>query len=595
VAVPFAVSARLLADVVELRNGQAIEGRVRLLGDQAEVITAGGDKVTLRRAEIVRIRATNSKGGPDVRITEPLRERVALHRRLESLARALEAGGPDALPAARELVRAGPEGLPALKAALGSRDEATVQLAIRALGTIGARPATEELARMLPSLKPALQVDVLACLGRVRAVHAEPAIAELLRADRTPPAVRLAAVKALGQLRSDLAIPALLRSLGQPATSAAAADALVELDAPQAVAYLNRLVQKRAPSARLAARVAARIIRPDQVPLLVEFLQSEQPGVQAAGRAGLERLKSSRADRVAAYVGLLASRSKEERRAAAAQLERLSGRGEANADAWRRWWLEQNRSRARVALVPLGRAEAAAKGVRADLEKATDLRAIVAPAVAVSPWSRLPGSDRFRAEALLDQLDDWMRANPNVIVAIGVTPAAVEQPGRGAVMGAWRHGRCGLVSLPALAAADKAELRRRLRRYALHVLARSLRIDRADEATCPASAVFEPGGVDHLSDTYSDPTAELIGHSVRASVARLAGFLHTAVQELGQLNKHAPAFDHAGEAARVFERDADLAWARRRWESALKAAPDPVARAMCRARIDLINALADPK
>jgi HEAT repeat protein len=588
-------AADLRADVVELRNGGRIEGRVRVLDDKIEVVMPDGRTVTLRRAEVADIRTTGDERPRDVRISAALRRRVERHQRLKAYGEMLRTGGPGALQAARELVRAGPAGLPHLEAALKAKDDATVGLAIRALGSVRARPATAALAERLPTLELQLQVLALGCLGQLRAVHARPAVSALLRAAGTPPAVQKAAVRTLGRLRTDLAVPPLVRALERPVTSGEAADALRALGAPEALPYLDRLVEKGAASRRAAAEIASQIARPEHVPLLLRFREHDAAAVQRAGRAGLERLKEGRADRVGAYVALLSSVDKAERRAAAAQLAKLTGRDAGNAKAWRRWWLDQNRGRARIALVPLGPADKAARIVAGAVGDATGVQVAVAPAQPLSRWSRAAASTRFRSDALLDQLDDRLRENEHAIIAIGLTTVAVEQPDRGTVMGGWRHGRSGLVSLPALDAGDADSLRRRLRRYTLHVLARALRIARSDDDACPAGAVFEPVRLDGLSDSYSKHTAELIAHSVNGSVAELAGFPQMAWKELRALDKVAPPFEHALERARLAERAVDLAGARQQWAAALRAAPDAAAKAACQARIDLIDALADPK
>jgi hypothetical protein len=591
-----ALLASVTADTVVLRNGQRIEGAVRVDGEQVHVTTAEGKTVTVKRAEVERIDRTGTSAVEDVKITNDLRRRAERHRRFQALRRLLAAGGADARSAADTLRRAGPDALPFLAEGLDAGDDDTVRATLEALGAIGVRAAADLIAEQFPDLDSPLQLVALRELARIRAVHAAPAIIDLLGGEDTPADMQRTAVRALGLLCSDLAVPALVRALGRPATTTAATEALIALDSPSALSYLERLVESKAPAARSAAKIIGRIARPEHAGLLLHLRRSEDRVVRGAASDSLERLKENKASRLATYVAQVRSGTPREAAGAAAQLERLVGE-KRTAKEWMAWWRDQNAGRVRVAVVALGKVDGAVlaflKGAAAE---ATGLKAVVPDPLELSRWSRLPGSRRFRGDALLHQLEFWQREHPEVIAVLGVTAVPVEVTGSGAVMGLFRHGVCGLVSLPGLRpGAEAAVLRRRLRRYALHVLARALRIARTEDARCPAVPLYDPVELDGLRDTYSEDTTEHVKASIAASVAALAGDLDDAIRTVSRLKDVADPRQNAIELAFLAERRRNLDLARRFWRSAAKRPGEAAETKLIEARVTLIESLAGAK
>lgn len=585
------------ADVVVLRNGQRIEGAVRIIGDTVRVTTADNRTVTVKRAEVQTIEAGRTKKPAPFKITPELRERVELHQRLTALAAALRRGGPRAAKAAKELSDAGVDALPFLSTALEDADGRVVSLALRALGAAGGRAAAETLAGRLPGLKPDLQVAAIEVLGAPRSLAPAAAVASLLRREDTPQAVRLAAVKALGTLRSDLLVPFLVRALGRAETARAAAATLVELDSPSAVAYLDKLISKGGDPGRHAATVLSKIARPEHVDLLLRLKQGDTLAERNAAAAALARLKEDRAARLATYVRLAVSKNRREANAADAWLRKLTRVEPKNRREWASWWTKQNEARPRIAVIPLGEVDPAApRLVRLAVEKGSGFRTAVAPRQQLSRWSRAASPGRYQADALLDQLEQWLRDNPPAVAAIGITAAPVEQHDAGQVIGAFRHGSCGLVSLPGLKAKDNAQaLRARLGRYALHLAARALRVATAEANNCPAAPLYAPGELDRFRNEFSLKTSDHLKRSVATTVALFAGDLRAALRSLGELQAVTNPRRHAVEMGLVHERALDLRQARRQWAAAKAAPGDPNEAILIEDRIELIDKLTGAK
>lgn len=581
------------ADAVILRDGTRIEGEVRTKGDTFEIVTTGKKTVVVRHAEVQRIERGAAAQPQDFEVSDRLRQRVNRHRRLKALGAALRRGGTGVGRATKELVDAGPDALPVLGAALADDQDAVADAAVRALGTVGGRAAADHIAEHLPDLKPDLQLVALDQLIRMGAVHTVPAIDALIRSRKTPLNVKKASVVALGRLGGPHALPGLMTALTTPGTISVASQALIALDSPAALPYLDRILLVENTSSRAAARVIAKVAGPEHIKLLLRLQRSRDDDVSRVAGAALERLKASTAARTATYMALLDSGNKALAADAAVQLRRVTKHEEDTPAAWKAWWLKQNRARARIAVVPVGTVDASlTRIVRRTVEKATGVRAVVVAAVAPSRWARIPGSRRYRADALLDAVERRLARRSQVIAAVAVTPARIEMPGQGPTIGAFRTGSCGLISLPGLEAGKNATLlRARLARHALHVLARSLRIRSAEAADCPAGVLYEAAELDRFKDRFSEATAGRIETSVQTSVALLACDLDGAIGGLNILQNVAEPAGWAVEIAVLAERKLNLPLARRLWLNAAKACTSKGERTLIEERIKLIDAV----
>ncbi|MFH1730550.1 MAG: HEAT repeat domain-containing protein [Planctomycetota bacterium] len=591
------LAASSRGDIVILRDNTRIEGTVRTTGDTFEITTPDNKTVVVRHAEVERIERAGAAKPKEFEVSARLRWRVERHQRLNALGTALRRGGPGASRAARALAEAGADALPFLAAALAEDDDDVTDAALRALGSIGGRAAADSIAARLSKLKPALQITALDELGRMGAAYTIPAIHALLRAEKTHLKVRQAAVRSLGRLRNPFALPPLIAALARTGTASSASQALISLDSPAALPYLERLIEREAGPSGPAARVTANIAGPEHVQLLLRLRNSKEIGVRNAADLALARLKASKSARIATYIQLLGSANQREAAAAAGQLRKITKHDADDHKAWAAWWLKQNRARAQIVVIPVGPVDASLmRAVQSAAEKATGIETGLAARLTPPEWARVPGSKRYRADALLDQIERRVARSPQIIAAVAVTPTRIEMPGSGPVIGAFRYGSCGLVSLPGLEAGnDAALLASRLVRHTLHVLARSLRISTAGAADCPAGPVYEAAELDGLNDRFSDETAQNVAASVGVSVSLLAGDLDGAAAGLRALRGVADRRQWAIELAFLAERNLNLALARGFWQDAANASAGETERALIDARITLIDALAKPK
>ncbi|MFO7900206.1 MAG: HEAT repeat domain-containing protein, partial [Planctomycetota bacterium] len=261
------------ADTVVLRNGQRVEGKVRVAGDRVTVTTTDQQTLTFRRAEVQEIEYTE-EDVPDFKITDELRGRVEEHKRLRKLATQLLRGRAGAEYAGEQLRDSGPDALPFLVQALQSDDRDVAAVALRMLGSTDADSAARAIARRLPDLPTELQILALGQLGRMHCDEPLATIAALLKKPETKPEVKRAGVRALGRLRDELALPALIRALVEPATASVAVNALIQLDSPTALPYLERLAKRKAMAHR-SARVIQEVAGPEHAALLLKLRDSD--------------------------------------------------------------------------------------------------------------------------------------------------------------------------------------------------------------------------------------------------------------------------------------------------------------------------------
>ncbi len=578
------------ADVVILRDGTRIEGSVRTKGDTFEVTTSEGRTVAVKQAEVRRVERGSGAERKDFEVTDELRLRVKRHHQLKTLATRMRRGGAGAAEATKELIAAGPDALPFLAEALRDDEPETQETALRALGELRGRSAAELIAGRLPMLPAALQVVALGDLADMGAAHTIPQISALYRARATSLRARKASIRSLGRLRDPISLGDLVAALDTAGTASVAAQALIEFDSPAALAYLDALIKRGTVGGRTGVRIIEKVAGPEHVALLLRLRSRGAPRGRQAADAALERLKASKAARVATYIALLKVGSQAEKDAATRRLKSVTKRDEPDAKGWATWWVKQNRSRARIAVVALGPVDpAAVRLMRRAVEKATGVQTSVTAPVPLQASARVPGSNHYRADALLDAVQRRFARTPHVVAAIAVTAVRVERPGQGPAIGGFRYGSCGLVSLPGLEAGRDAALRRsRLQRHALHVLARALRIYKSLDEDCPAQPVYEAAGLDRFKDKFSDATAAHVQASLNVSASLLAGDVDGALASLRALRAVADDRAWAVEIATLTERKLNLAGARRWWQLVARTSATEAEREMLEARVALI-------
>ncbi|MFO0661803.1 MAG: HEAT repeat domain-containing protein [Polyangiaceae bacterium] len=198
----------------------------------------------------------------------------------------------------------------------------------RALGELGDPRASAALVLSLRDTLPEIKIEALAALGKLRDPSSVLSIGPLADA-QSPPAVRRAALEALGNIggeraiglliaaldnddpststtpakdalvaMGDKAIPSLLVVLGQPATERAgalAAEALGQLHAKQAIDALVSAVRKGSIPPKSGLRALAEMRDPAALPVVLELLGDPAPAVRTEARAAADALLDPRA------------------------------------------------------------------------------------------------------------------------------------------------------------------------------------------------------------------------------------------------------------------------------------------------------------
>jgi HEAT repeat protein len=179
-------------------------------------------------------------------------------------------GGPAVAKPAGKPRPAAPagEGAARLAAELGADKEETAVAAAKRLGDMGAGGAEALISGLALGLRPAVAVEALNGLARLREARGLPVVS--LAVGNTNPPVRVAAVKALGRIADARGVDLLLERLGDPeaAVRAAAAEALAARKETRAEKRLFLLVGRNDAGAAgpLGALMAA-----DAVPRLAEL------------------------------------------------------------------------------------------------------------------------------------------------------------------------------------------------------------------------------------------------------------------------------------------------------------------------------------
>lgn len=127
--------------------------------------------------------------------------------------------------------------------------------AVQALGEMRSEAAVDELVRLLPDTRPEIRMALIAALGRIGSEKAAVPLEALLEEDEWQ--VRRAAVEAIGDIHAEASVPALGRVLedAHPAVAMAAAGALSRMGEP-ALKALTAAVEGPAALQRRAALAA---------------------------------------------------------------------------------------------------------------------------------------------------------------------------------------------------------------------------------------------------------------------------------------------------------------------------------------------------
>ncbi len=495
-------------DIIILRNGQELRGRVTIEGDKARIELDVGATLVVDRGEIAktvvegpRRGATKSAAEVSQELLKRLEERERIHALLEAL---LDDDERVRLEAEAELAKAGPSALPLVRQALArSRGQEKLHLlrVVAALGDVASAQAVEAVLRN-PQEKD-LHLEAARALVALRGPRAQWALTEVLVGAKDV-ALRGECVALLGRLRSAYAAPFLVAALGERALAQKARAALAGWRDPVVLPFLLPMLDEGSRDAReRVARLIADAVTPAHAVALGRLLDlyRGERGVASALATGVQRLHKEFP--VVGDVELLGCSQDYLRKLAEEALKRrFRRRGSRPRD-----WAEE-RARAtspRVTVVAVG---TVAAGMLRDLaaalatslrSKEAELRVAVNVGLSVEPVPREQGV--CDGPAVLARLARRQEADHRAVRVVGVSPARVWMPGRERSMVATWPGGPVLVSLFGLGE-NREEVLRRARRLALHGLARSLWVGACQDPRCPGGRLYSMEGLDAMSSRF---------------------------------------------------------------------------------------------
>jgi len=499
----------LRADIIVLRNGQELRGRVTIEGEKARVELDVGATLVIDRGEIARTivepgRGRSEKGAAEVSpaLLERLEERERVHASLEAL---LEDDEKVRQKAEEELREAGRGALPLLREALArARGVEKVHLlrVVAALGDIASAPTVE--ATLRNPQERGCHREAARALVALLGAQAQWTLTEVLVAARDP-GLRGECLSLLGRLRSPYAAPFIVAALGEEGLGQKAYAALRGWNDPVLLPFVLPLLDEGPREARArAAELIAGAVTPGHavaVGRLLELYRGER-GVAKALAAGVGRLR--REFPVVGDVELLGCSQDYLRKMAEEALRRrFRRRGSSPRD----WADERARATSpRLVVVPVGDVPGAlvrelASALAASLRSPeAGLRVEAVVGRQVEPVVRERGV--WDGRAVLARLARRQEAEHRAVRVLGVCVARVWMPGRERALAPTWPGGPVLVSLFGLGESDEAL--RRGRRLALHALARSLWLEGCADATCPGSPLYSPGGLDGFASRYCE-------------------------------------------------------------------------------------------
>ena len=583
------------ADLIVLRNGQKLEGRVRSKGDQVRIELALGGTVVVARGDVARMvvddkastMAAEAAAVP-ADLLARLEAREQIHRHVEGLA-APEAS--ERQRAEQELVKAGRAALPMVRETLADGKTAQRTHALRVLAAIGDPAALPDILGILRNPKDnmlhPLAATTLADIGGHAVV---PTLTELLVNSKDDD-VRVVCLKNLAAFRDPFAAPFAVEALRNTALRPTARAAVPRWADPVVLPYVLPLLDEgsREGRQRVAAWVAG-LITPAHAADFARLIEACKDN-KALGRAllaGLRRLHNEFP--VVGDIELLNAPQAKVRNAAFESLRKQFGDkvNDRNADRARQprfWQAEREQAtRARVLLVPTG----AMSWLRVR-ELATEVgRSLKAAGIAVGYERKaepLWGRDARRTLAALDlrQLTDHRSVR-----VVGVTAAEITMPGYDRALAPTRRGGAALVST-ALLGTDHATVVRRARRLVLHAFARSLDVPPSGSSSCPSSAVYELADLDAKAPTYSADAQAALTALWEAERAAAAFHYHEAAQRLARLARERKSKHLCARAACMFERALHTTQAISQWRACQQLDKDPAVAALIDKRVELLD------
>jgi len=582
------------ADLVVLRNGQELRGRVRSKGDEVRIELDVGGTVVIAKGDVARMeidQAARAAEPGDAAVSAVLLERLEAREQVHTLIDALD-GGKEAERRAAEhkLAAIGRAALPMLRQALAGGKAAERLHALRAIAAIGDPASLPAIRAILaePKDQP-LHVAAAEALADIAGHAAAPVLAERL-ANAKDSALRLACLKKLAASREPFAVPFLVEALREPELRATTGAALSRWLDPVALPFLLPLLSSGAARSReLGATWAAGLVTPAHAVTLATLLDAykDDKAVRGALRGGVRRLHNDFP--VVGDIELLGASQATVRAAAFESLRRqfpeiVTNRNEDNAKQPRFWQVQRaNATRAKLLVVPVGSTTwLRARELGREIERS--LQPLKIPVDCDrQPAPAADGDGRRELAALaLRQL-----AEPQAVRVIGVTAGAVRMPGYGRALAPTWPGGPVLVSLAGLGE-DKDEALRRARRLALHALARSFGLPPAKDPTCPTTAVYEPRDLDAKAPAYCAEARGLLAPLWDAERLAAAFDYRGAARALARLGRDRKSAALRTQAAYMYERALDLTPAANEWKALQQEAKPPAVAALIGRRVQLL-------
>jgi HEAT repeat protein/predicted Zn-dependent protease len=561
----------LSADVIKLRNGQELRGRVRTKDDRVRIELELGGTVIVDRGDIASTvvdapaTATDTQAAVPPELFARMEAREKLYVLLEALGGEKESARQSAQQKIEETGRAA---LPILRPALAEGSAAQRTHVLRALGAIGDPASVPEIVAILRNAKEkALHTDAVKALAGIGGHDAVPVLTEILTSSKEE-AVAMACLRELAELRDPFSAPSIVESLQNAVLRPAAAGAISRWGDPILLLYVLPLLDEGSSEGRQrAANWVIQLVTPAHVLEFTRLLEIEKENTPLwkVRLDGVRRLHSDFP--VVGDVELLAAPQAAISNAAYESLHKLQKdkTGRQRQD----WQAERDEAtRPRLLLLAVGSAgRLPLQDVAEELQNALGAVKLSVEIERKAPVPLAGPEGRPRdARPLLAALDLRQLSDYRSVRIFGVTGAELSMPGCEAALAPTRHGGAIALSLAPLGSGREDALRR-ARRLALHALARSVGMPACATPTCPASAVNEARDLDAKSPRYCEEC--LKAFTTHWEIGRdVAAFRYRdAAQKLARLAEEAKSRELRAAAAVLFERALEPTPAIREWKA----------------------------
>jgi len=588
----------LHADLVVLRNGQELRGRVRTKGDQVRIELDLGGSVVVARGDIARMvvdEPTKAVSAEDAAVPPELvarlKERERLHVLIETLAAEKASQREDA---EGQLVEAGRSALPIVRQALDEDNTTQRTHVLRVLAAIGDPASIPEIIQILRDPKErALHAAAAKALADIGGHKVVPILTETL-VHGEDDAVRSACLKALAALRAPFAAPFVVGSLKVPGLRRLAGSAIPRWSDPVLLPYILPLLDEGSREARqrLAGWVV-NLITPAHAVALSKLLDAykENKPIAKALFAGVKRLHN--AFPVVGDIELLAATQPSIRSAAEKELQkRFKDKTKRARRTPREWQAERGQATsARLLLVPVGRGRRLplheiSMDLATSLKVPVDIERKALPFA--GPADRPRDARRLLVRLDLKQLNFKRLDDCRTARVIGVTNADITVPGLDHALAPTRPGGAIVLSLARLGK-PRYEALRRARRLLLHALARSLGMPACSDVSCPTSAVHQPRDLDAKSSRYCTQCQRSFTAAWGIERDAAAFYYANAARSLSGVAKQRKSGELHAAAAYMYERALKMADATTEWRAYLALEKDPAINELTHKRIDLLD------